>query len=235
MSQNTVTHADGETPPSPPHRSHSRRSTNNAHDGGRGDVARAERQRAGAGPVAVPAAGAVEGAGGSRQGEEHRRAFKVYYSVSGRHLRNTILRFEHLRRFEPHCLFFGATERELAARARAEGAAGSCTIVPNFFFELDRIIPEHATVDTFITTVSPMDADGNFSLGTNSDYSVVMSRRCQRIVVEVNRTHAARARSGADSRVRGGGDRRERHAARSVSGGAAEGAGSTSSRATSSI
>ena len=26
---------------------------------------------------------------------------KVYYSVSGRHLRNTILRFEHLRRFEP--------------------------------------------------------------------------------------------------------------------------------------
>src|SRR5688572_13593105 len=35
---------------------------------------------------------------------------KVYYSVSGRHLRNTILRFEYLRRFEPYCLFFGATE-----------------------------------------------------------------------------------------------------------------------------
>src|SRR5689334_204036 len=36
---------------------------------------------------------------------------KVYYSVSGRHLRNSLLRFEFLRRFEPYCLFFGATER----------------------------------------------------------------------------------------------------------------------------
>lgn len=111
---------------------------------------------------------------------------RVYYSVSGRHMRNTILRFEHLRRFEPHCLFFGATERELAARARAEGRGRVVHYVPNYFFELDRIIPEHAPVETFITTVSPMDADGNFSFGTNSDYSVVMSRRCQRIVVEVN-------------------------------------------------
>ena len=113
-------------------------------------------------------------------------AIRIYYSVSGRYMRNTILRFEHLRRFEPHCLFFGATERELAARARAEGRGRVVHYVPNYFFELDRIIPEHATVETFITTVSPMDADGNFSFGTNSDYSVVMSRRCQRIVVEVN-------------------------------------------------
>jgi itaconate CoA-transferase len=112
---------------------------------------------------------------------------RVYYSVSGKHLRNTILRFEHLRRFEPHCLFFGATERELAARARAEGRGRVVHYVPNFFFELDRIIPDHLPVETFITTVSPMDADGNFSFGTNSDYSVVMSRRCRRIVVEVNR------------------------------------------------
>ena len=112
---------------------------------------------------------------------------RVYYSVSGRHMRNTILRFEYLRRFEPHCLFFGATERELAARARAEGRGRIVHYVPNYFFELDRIIPEHSAMETFITTVSPMDADGNFSFGTNSDYSVVMSRCCQRIVVEVNR------------------------------------------------
>lgn len=112
---------------------------------------------------------------------------KIYYSVSGRHLRNTILRFEFLRRFEPHCLFFGATERELAARARAEGRSRVVHYVPNFFFELDRLIAEHGSVDTFVTTVSPMDAEGNFSLGTNSDYSCLLSRRCHRIVVEVNR------------------------------------------------
>jgi itaconate CoA-transferase len=111
---------------------------------------------------------------------------KVYYSVSGRHLRNTILRFEHLRRFEPYCLFFGATERELAARARAEGRGNIVNYVPNFFFELDRAIPEYRAVDTFITTVSPMDDGGFFSFGTNSDYSCVLSRRSTRVVVEVN-------------------------------------------------
>jgi itaconate CoA-transferase len=125
---------------------------------------------------------------------------RVYYSVSGRHLRNTILRFEQLRRFEPHCLFFGATERELAARARAEGRGRVVHFVPNFFFELDRVIPEHVTVDTFITTVSPMDGDGNFSLGTNSDYSLLIARKCTRIVVEVNR-HMPRVRGPAQIHV----------------------------------
>lgn len=112
---------------------------------------------------------------------------RVYYSLAGKHLRNTILRFEHLRRFEPHCLFFTATEREIAARARAEGRGKVVHFIPNFFFEVDRVIPEHLTVDTFITTVSPMDADGNFSLGTNSDYSALLSGQCKRIVVEANR------------------------------------------------
>ncbi len=116
---------------------------------------------------------------------------KVYYSVSGRHLRNTILRFEHLRRFEPYCLFFGATERELAARARAEGRGKIVNFVPNFFYELDRCIPEHRPVDTFLTTVAPMDEEGNFSFGTNSDYSCVMSRCSTRVVVEVNRNMPA--------------------------------------------
>lgn len=112
---------------------------------------------------------------------------KVYYSVSGRHLRNSVLRFEHLRRFQPYCLFFGATERELATRARAEGRGKIINFVPNFFYELDRCIPEFRTIDTFITTVSPMDGDGYFSFGTNSDYSCVLSRCASRVVVEVNR------------------------------------------------
>jgi itaconate CoA-transferase len=112
---------------------------------------------------------------------------KVYYSVSGRHLRNTILRFEQLRRFEPYCLFFGATERELANRARAEGRGQIVHFVPNYFYQLDRVIADHAPVDTFITTVSPMDEKGYFSLGTNSDYSYMLARNSKRIVVEVNR------------------------------------------------
>lgn len=112
---------------------------------------------------------------------------KVYYSVSGRHLRNTILRFEQLRRFRPYCWFYGATERELATRARAEGRPNVVQYVPNFFFQIDRLLSQHLTVDTFMTTVSPMDEDGNFSLGTNSDYSFLLSQSSKRIVLEVNR------------------------------------------------
>ena len=122
--------------------------------------------------------GAAAGAGRSRAQAKNINGVKVYYSVSGRHLRNTILRFEHLRRFEPYCLFFGATERELAARARAEGRGQVVNYVPNFFFELDRCIPEHRTVDTFMTTVAPMDEEGYFSFGTNSDYSLRHCRGC---------------------------------------------------------
>jgi itaconate CoA-transferase len=111
---------------------------------------------------------------------------KVYYSVSGRDLRNSILRFEQLRRFEPYCLFFGATERELAARARAEGRGKVVNFVPNFFFQLDRNIADQTDVETFMATVSPMDSDGNFSLGTNADYSLLLAQKSKRIVVEVN-------------------------------------------------
>ena len=115
------------------------------------------------------------------------QSIKVYYSLSGRHLRNTILRFEQLRRFEPNCLFFGATERELAARGRAEGRGRVVHYIPNFFFQADRVVAEHTSVHTFMTTVSPMDDAGYFSLGTNSDYSFLLSQKSQRIVVEVNR------------------------------------------------
>ncbi len=125
---------------------------------------------------------------------------KVYYSVSGRHLRNTLLRFELLRQVHPYCLFFGATERELAARGRAEGRRRVVHYVPNFFFELDRLIAEHGPVDTFMTTVAPMDSDGYFSFGTNSDYSCQLSRRCGRIVVEVNR-HMPRVHGPANVHV----------------------------------
>jgi itaconate CoA-transferase len=111
---------------------------------------------------------------------------KVYYSVSGRHLRNSILRFEQLRRFEPYCLFFGPTERELAARARAEGRGKVINFVPNFFYQLDRNIADQTQVETFVAVVSPMDNEGYFSLGTNSDYSFLLSQRSKRIVVEVN-------------------------------------------------
>ena len=126
------------------------------------------------------------------------RDVKVYYSVSGRHLRNTILRFEQLRRFEPHCLFFGATERELSFRGRAEGRGRVVHYVPNFFYQLDGAVAEHTAVDTFITTVAPMDEEGYFSLGTNSDYSFLLFAKIPTNHRGSKSVYAARARSGAD-------------------------------------
>ena len=40
---------------------------------------------------------------------------------------------------------------------------------------------------TLPTTVAPMDDEGYFSFGTNSDYSCVLSQCSTRVVVEVNR------------------------------------------------
>ena len=138
------------------------------------------------GLVAVSSAGAPEGFGRARKSQRHSRC-KGVLLVSGRHLRNTILRFEQLRRFEPHCLFFGATERELATRGRAEGRGRVVHYIPNFFYQVDRVVGDETTVETFITTVAPMDEDGYFSLGTNSDYSFLLSRKSKKIIVEANR------------------------------------------------
>jgi itaconate CoA-transferase len=66
--------------------------------------------------------------------------------------------------------------QDTVTRAQAETA---CATAPNAFAS------EYGRRLT--TAAEAMDADGNFSFGTNSDYSVVMFRRCQRIVVEVNR------------------------------------------------
>jgi len=48
--------------------------------------------------------------------------------------------------------------------------------------------------------VAPMDDEGNFSFGTNSDYSCQLSRKCTRIIVEVNR-HMPRVQGPAKVHV----------------------------------
>ena len=75
----------------------------------------------------------------------------------------------------------------MATRGRAEGRGRVVHYIPNFFYQVDRVVADEGTVETFITTVAPMDEDGYFSLGTNSDYSFLLSRKSKKIIVEANR------------------------------------------------
>jgi itaconate CoA-transferase len=58
--------------------------------------------------------------------------------------------------------------------------------VPTAFSDSPRLLSEHVEVDTFITTVSPMDRHGWFTFGTSNDYGTSVARSAKRLVVEVN-------------------------------------------------
>lgn len=58
--------------------------------------------------------------------------------------------------------------------------------VPATFHQIGRLYTEHIRPDVFMTTVSPMDKHGYFSLGTNADYGASVIRKAKHVVVEVN-------------------------------------------------
>ena len=59
--------------------------------------------------------------------------------------------------------------------------------VPVAFSDAPRLLSQHLQLDTFITTVSPMDKHGYFSFGTNNDYASTAARSARHTVVEVNK------------------------------------------------
>lgn len=98
----------------------------------------------------------------------------------------TVLRYEFLDRVRPHCMFLGIYERELLKRGEKEGRK-LVDFVPMAFSEAPRLLSEHVGIDTFITTVSPMDKHGWFTFGTNNDYATTVAKSAKRLIVEVNR------------------------------------------------
>jgi itaconate CoA-transferase len=89
-------------------------------------------------------------------------------------------------RLIPMSYFHSAVERTLDRQRLAEGLP-AVDIVPCHFSQVPRSMIEHVGVDTLIATVSPMDADGNFSLGTSTDYSLAVARKPgMRVILEVN-------------------------------------------------
>lgn len=99
---------------------------------------------------------------------------------------STVLDYDLTDRLIPFSYFHGGVERALDKRRRTEGLP-ALEIIPCHFSQVPRSLVEHVSVDTLLATVSPMDADGNFSLGVSADYSVAVARKKGiRLILEVN-------------------------------------------------
>lgn len=110
----------------------------------------------------------------------------IYYLLSTPIAGDTVFRYELLDRIKPYSLFHSAVERKLEARAAEEGRPNPVGFIPASFQQAPRVLCEAVGVDTLVCAVSPMDADGYFSLGVSTDYSKPVSDVAQRVIVEVN-------------------------------------------------
>jgi itaconate CoA-transferase len=111
---------------------------------------------------------------------------RLYYLLSTPIAGETVLRYELMDRIHPYSLFHSAIERRLDARAHDEGRLAVVQVVPTGFQQTPRVLCQEIGVDTLVATVSPMDADGNFSFGTNTDYAEPVSKTAKRVILEVN-------------------------------------------------
>jgi itaconate CoA-transferase len=110
----------------------------------------------------------------------------LYYLLSSPVAGQSVLRRELNHRLRPMSLFHSAVERALDDLAAQEKTA-CIDLIPTAFSKVPRLLCEEIGVDTLITQVAPMDERGEFSLGTNIDYAHGVARRCERVIVEVNR------------------------------------------------
>lgn len=111
---------------------------------------------------------------------------RLYYLLSTAIAGDTVLRYELMDRIHPYSLFHSAIERRLDARAHDEGRPPVVQFVPSGFQQVPRVLCHEIGVDTLVATVSPMDDEGNFSFGTNTDYAQPVSKTAQRLILEVN-------------------------------------------------
>lgn len=112
-------------------------------------------------------------------------AMRLWYFHSLSHAADTVLRYELLDRIRPHCMFLSKVERTLIQRGDVDGRE-PIEFVPTGFSDSSRLLSETVPIDTFITTVSPMDRHGWFTFGTSNDYATTVARSARRLVVEVN-------------------------------------------------
>lgn len=118
-----------------------------------------------------------------RSGDLHE--LRLYYMHAEEPVNQHLLQYELMDIVKPCPAFVGAQERALMKQGAQEGRA-VVFYVPNSFSQVPGYFERHIELDVFVATVSPMDSDGYFSLGTNNDYSSTASRSAKKLIVEVN-------------------------------------------------
>jgi itaconate CoA-transferase len=110
----------------------------------------------------------------------------LYYQHSMKYAGETFARPEVLAKVDARNFFIGEPDRKVIEQGIADGRK-YLSYIPCNFSQIPRALTEHVQVNTFMVTVSPMDASGYFSLGTNNDYASTVIRKCDRVIVEVNK------------------------------------------------
>jgi len=112
---------------------------------------------------------------------------KIYYKLAMQSMAATLLKPEVIRKTSLNCFFLTGIERKLLASGINQEIKYLNYITYNFS-ELPELLVEDIGVDAMVVTVSPMDAHGYFSFGTNNDFTSVAARHAKKLIVEVNPT-----------------------------------------------
>ena len=104
---------------------------------------------------------------------------KFYSFLPLEHAAKTVLSPDLSDCVQAYSWFVGAGDRALVK-------VGLTYFVPNYFYQIPKLIRDFMQIDVTITTVSPMDKAGYFSFGTVNDYTSTAARYCKTLIVEVN-------------------------------------------------
>lgn len=111
---------------------------------------------------------------------------RLYYKLAMEPLATSLLAEDVIEKVDAHCFFISSPDHAIIKRQTATGRK-LMSFVPVHFSQIPRLFEEIISLDTFVVTVSPMDAGGFFSLGTNNDFASVAARCAKKLIVEVNR------------------------------------------------
>ena len=126
---------------------------------------------------------------------------RLYYFEATSIAGNTVLAYELNDRIKPYCMFMTAADRALVKCGLENGGRKTLRYVPNNFHQASRLMIDEIGIESFVCTVSPMDAHGYMTFGVGNDYSTKVGRAAKRLIVEVNRHMPRVLGSGAQLHV----------------------------------
>lgn len=127
---------------------------------------------------------------------------RLYYMAAFMNLEKTLLADDVIPKLHANTFFETEADRRASRLSTSEGE-GLIRFVPCHFSQVPHVLTKVINIETFVTTVSPMDGGGYFSFGLSNDFTSVVARNCGRLLVEGQPPHAPGVRSIADPCFRG--------------------------------